>query len=126
MCDVKPNSFSISPKPPEMQTYYTICRNGARKIPAYYLGGRRVNAHGFGLSQQDIRAINKKSCGGCPRSGCDYSSLQTGCPNREKYSYLYPNCPKSPAKKKVTSPNPVTVYTSPSDYGQLQTEYYLD
>ena len=33
---------------------------------------------------------------------------------------------KSPAKKKVTFPNPVTVYTSPSDYGQLQTEYYLD
>jgi hypothetical protein len=60
-----PKGGSIpSPKPYQFKTYYTICDNGSRKIPSYYLGGRRVNALGLELSKKDIKKINKNKCSG--------------------------------------------------------------
>lgn len=45
-----PQGGSIpTPKPPTMHTQINIQNNGARRIPTYYLGGRRVNAHGMGI-----------------------------------------------------------------------------
>lgn len=89
----------LTPKPPEFKTYYTKCRNGSRKIPAYYLGGRRVNALGFALSQQDIKHINQHSCLGCAPEGCHLNRLQGGCQSKAKYLSNPGTCPYQKSKK---------------------------
>ena len=63
-----PQGGSIpSPRPPVSVIYETICNNGSRRIPAYYVGGQRVTALGFPLMDRDRKAISKKACCCGPR-----------------------------------------------------------
>jgi hypothetical protein len=123
-------SSIISPKPPELKTYYTICNNGSRKIPVYYLGGRRVNALGFGLSDTDIQAIDKLSCKGCNSVRCKPKMLSC-------HSTSHTERIKNPSNKKTfpkpstyyrgnLPPAPITIQLAKKEFGQIEREYYLD
>ncbi len=119
------------PKPPQFKTYYTICDNGGRKIPAYYLGGRRVNALGFGLSKTDIKQIDKNKCYGCNSFRCQgkkWASVSTDQPEVRRKTR---NCPTdmtypiaSPYFNGPYPPAPISVKISDKEYGQLENVYY--
>lgn len=98
----------LSPKPPEMKIYHTICDNGARRIPAYYLGGRRVNALGFGLSDKDLRAIHNNSCKGCNGFRCIANKFASVSTAQKVSKYIPPNCPTT-----KTYPHPSPYYMGP-------------
>ena len=122
-------SSIISPKPPELKTYYTICDNGSRRIPVYYLGGRRVNALGFGLTDTDIQQIDKLSCKGCNKFRCKpkifscHSTAQSErIKNKNKKVF-----PKPSAYYRGPLPQaPISIQLSKNEYGQIENEYYLD
>ena len=126
----------ITPKPPQLKTYYTICDNGGRRIPSYYLGGRRVNALGFGLSDNDIKNIKKNKCTGCNGFRCvanQFASVSTDqpevifqpkkCPNEK----IYPaSSPYFSGPLPIGGRGPITIPVSDKEYGQLEDFYYLD
>jgi hypothetical protein len=82
----------LASKPPELTTYQTICDNGGRKITSYYLGGRQVNALGFGLSKSDEAWIHQNRCRGCDGFRCArqyFGSPSTAQPVKS-FSSKYP------------------------------------
>ena len=111
----------VSPKPPPLITYQTICGNGGRRIPAYYLGGRRVNALGFGLSDRDLAQIRKKSCRsgrGARANGFQPSSTSTtqlGCPSTAQPVSSRPK-PSCPNIKPFPQPSPYFAAPNPPSY----------
>ena len=60
-----------TPVPPKFKTYHTICDNGSRKIPHYYLGGRRVNLFGLALDDSNRKFIENHKCRGCDNNRCN-------------------------------------------------------
>lgn len=74
---------------PHIKTYYTICDNGSRKIPKYYLNGVAVNALGLPLSKHDKREIKKKECKGCYKKKC--IGLKYYTPSTTQTKHLKPN-----------------------------------
>ncbi len=121
----------ISPKPPELKTYYTICDNGGRRIPSYYLGGRRVNALGLALTDTDRQAIDKFSCKGCRNFRCKPSMFSCHSTAQSETRHI-PGRPKKVFPKPSNyyqgplPPAPISVQYSDNQYGQLEDEYYLD
>jgi hypothetical protein len=137
-----PSGGSIpSPKPPPLTIDHTICDNGARRPPIYRLGGRRVNAQGFGLQKQDLKAIEKMSCKGCNGFRCDaksFSSVSTAQPfnlpnpkNRFGFGQKSKMFPKSSPyfmgplpNSNYTPKRPPQSFTLPDDsQGQIYSEY---
>ena len=64
------NNCPINSYRPSIKIYYTICDNGSRRIPKYYLNGVEVNALGFPLSKHDKKFIHKHKCTGCNNNRC--------------------------------------------------------
>ena len=123
----------LSPKPPEMKIYHTICDNGARRIPAYYLGGRRVNALGFGLSDRDLEAIDKNKCKGCDSFRCIANKFASVSTAQKIPKARPPKCPTTKTRPNSSHyyegpypPAPVSVKIAPNEYGQISEQYYLD
>jgi hypothetical protein len=125
----------LATKPPQFKTYQTICDNGGRRIPSYYLGGRRVNALGFGLSTHDIKQIRKNGCHGCDGFRCAskyFASSSTAQPIHKKPA---PSCP---THKPFPRPSPYFVAPYPASWkpslvdlpngkvGQVCEEYTFD
>lgn len=133
-----PSGGSIpSPKPPPFITDHTICDNGSRKPPIYRLGGRRVNAMGFGLQETDLEAIRKQACRGCNGFRCaskSFSSVSTAqpynvpAPGAPMKSRMFPK--SSPYYMGPLPPSSNTVKRPPQSFsfpdnraGQVYSEY---
>lgn len=127
----------LATKPPQLTAYQTICDNGGRKITSYYLGGRRVNALGFGLSSQDIRWIKKNRCHGCDGFRCasqyfaNQSTAQRVKPLSSKYrEYPVPKPFPQPSPYYVApypaSWHPELVTLDSGEIGQVCDEYVFD
>ena len=135
-----PSGGSIpATKPPPFIVDHTICDNGARKPPIYRLGGRRVNALGFGLEKRDLEAIKKQSCWGCQGFRCvskDFASVSTAQPYTPKRYRMCPapnqrRFPKSspyfmgPLSASSNTPKypPISFELENDRYGQVYSEY---
>lgn len=124
-------------KPPPFITDHTICDNGARKPPIYRLGGRRVNALGFGLQKRDLAAIKKQACWGCQGFRCVSSKFNQGSTAQPYTPPRFRNCPATqkfpkaspyysgplPAANHTPRAPPLSFEYADNRYGQVYSEY---
>ena len=67
---------------------YTLCDNGSRRVPSYYLNGVRVNALGFPLTKKDYKLRKRIECKGCLSGRCyknKYYKPTTAVKQKHKY-----------------------------------------
>lgn len=112
-----------SPRPPASTTYYTRCRNGGRRVPAYYIGGQRVTALGLPPTEWDRAAMKRMGCRGSSERPQTPLSMEHAPANDTGHSSTAQS--ETPPPKPTDGCHPKAFPLKPFVYGQLESRTVL-